>query len=189
MDRASSCVYFARKTNPLLAPLFCLRFFCAAASMAARFKGQCPTDTSCSGFAARGDGGELRNNNKKPFASLIQATLQMGPWWGFVFLPPPRSTRAKAQHACVLRPPERGHLSAKGDVCFFHRNRACYGVMTGMARQRHRSRAPAQRDRPSSAPTAFSLGLLGFFFTETEQAGLTQASPELPTPPASAGVA
>ena len=49
--------------------------------------------------------------------------------------------------------------------------------------------ARTQRDRPSSAPTAFSLGLLGFFFTETEQAGLTQASPELPTPPASAEVA
>ena len=55
----------------------------------------------------------------------------------------------------------RGHLSAKGDVCFFHRNRAGYGLTTGMTRQRHRSRASTTVPCPSTAPpAAFSLGPL-----------------------------
>ena len=61
---------------------------------------------------------------------------------------------------------EEGHLSAKGDVCFFHRNRAGYGLTTGMTQRRHRSsRAstiPCSARR--QAPAAFSLGLLGFLF-------------------------
>ena len=83
-----------------------------------------------------------------------------------------------------------GNLSAKGDVCFFHRNRACYGVTTGMTRQRHRSRAPAHSGIARRPPRLLSAwACLDSFSTETEQAGLTQASPELPTPPASAEVA
>ena len=51
-----------------------------------------------------------------------------------------------------------GHLSAKGDVCFFHRNRACYGVTTDMTRQRHRSRAPAHSGIARRPPRLLSAG-------------------------------
>ena len=67
---------------------------------------------------------------------------------------------------------EEGHLSAKGDVCLFHRNRAGYGVTTGMTQRRHRSlRASTIScclvDKPRPLP---AWACLDFFFPPTHPA-------------------